>query len=285
MEKTNTFFVIHNFNTVPADLIEYTNNYVIYDCSSDEEVKKELRNKKYNLIEKENTGHNLTSYLDFIINNYDNLPDTMCFCKGNMIGRHCSKEYFDKVYLNKTFTFLYENKLDQKNYEKSDDESKSIAYLLTESMFIEKNDSWYMDENHDYKYFYDMDNFLKFIYKNPIIPQYMLFSPGGCYILTRQQILMHPKQFYENIAKLMLYKKDYNFPAEAFLVERILPMLFTSTEAVNDYMNEKEEFDNKLKLCEEATKEHKIYVQIKHKKIKKIFGLKEPQFEDVVFKK
>ena len=32
MEKTDTFFVIHNFNTVPEKLLEYCKDYIIL-CS------------------------------------------------------------------------------------------------------------------------------------------------------------------------------------------------------------------------------------------------------------
>lgn len=42
MEKTDTFFVIHNFNTVPEKLLEYCKDYIIYDASSDEKVRNDL---------------------------------------------------------------------------------------------------------------------------------------------------------------------------------------------------------------------------------------------------
>ena len=38
MEKTDTFFLIHNFNTVPENLIAYTDNYLIVDASDKPEV-------------------------------------------------------------------------------------------------------------------------------------------------------------------------------------------------------------------------------------------------------
>ena len=60
--KTDNFFVIHNFNTVPVELIELCENYVIYDCSTDESIKKTLHDCNYNVIDVENTGHNITSY-------------------------------------------------------------------------------------------------------------------------------------------------------------------------------------------------------------------------------
>ena len=43
MEKTNNFFVIHNFNTVPEYLLEYCNDYIIFDASTDNKVTEELK--------------------------------------------------------------------------------------------------------------------------------------------------------------------------------------------------------------------------------------------------
>ena len=95
MEKTDTFFVIHNFNTVPEKLLEYCKDYIIYDASSDEKVRNDLEKRGYHYVPVENTGHNITSYFRYFADFYDKLPEYMCLCKGNMIGRHCSKEYFD----------------------------------------------------------------------------------------------------------------------------------------------------------------------------------------------
>ena len=65
MKKTDNFFVIHNFNTVPTELLSYCKDYVIYDCSTDNAVKAQLKNMKLNIKEVENTGHNITSYFVF----------------------------------------------------------------------------------------------------------------------------------------------------------------------------------------------------------------------------
>ena len=89
MNKTDNFFVIHNFNTVPDELIELCQDYIIYDCSTDSNVKEKLHNGQYNVIDVENTGHNITTYFSYFDEHYDNLPEVICLLKGNMIGRHC----------------------------------------------------------------------------------------------------------------------------------------------------------------------------------------------------
>ena len=95
MEKTKNFFLIHNYNTVPANLLEYCDDYLIMDASDDEEVAKEV--EKLHSIRIPNTGHNITSYFQYFADHYEELPEVICLAKGNMIGRHMSEEYFNRV--------------------------------------------------------------------------------------------------------------------------------------------------------------------------------------------
>lgn len=278
MKKTDNFFVIHNFNTVPTELLAYCKDYVIYDCSTDSAVKETLKNEGIPVKSVENTGHNITSYFSFFAEYYDNLPEVMCLLKGNMIGRHCSKAFFDKVYDEKSFTFLY----DEKQYwdkfskykESGEKNEPGNTFLAMENIYVEKNDSWYTaSENHPKKYFNDADDLLRFIYKKPMIPQYFMFASGACYIVRREQILRHGREFYLNLNKIMNYGMDPGFPSEAHQIERILPIIFTSLLEVQDYMNDEAAFEAKLPECS-------AYIQYKYenrprrfKKIRQALGL------------
>ena len=276
--KTDNFFVIHNFNTVPVELIELCENYVIYDCSTDESIKKTLHDCNYNVIDVENTGHNITSYFSYFAENYDSLPEVMCLLKGNMIGRHCSKEFFLRKFDTKSFTFLYEEKQYWNKYAKYDENGQKNpignAFLTTENTFVEINNSWYVDSpNHPTKFFNDVDDMLRFIYKDPMIPQYFEFASGACYIVRREQVLLHTKEFYLNMNKLMNYSMNPSFPSEAHQVERILPIIFNSIQPVNPWMDNEQEFEAKLPEC-------MAYIQYKYenrprkfKKIRKLLGL------------
>lgn len=278
MNKTKNFFVIHNFNTIPVELLELCEDYVIYDCSTNQEIKDKLHAMKLNVKDVENTGHNITSYFSFFDEYYDNLPEVICLLKGNMIGRHCSKEFLESVYDNKNFTFLYDEKQYWDRFSKFDAQQQKNeignTFLAMENVYVEKNDSWYVEsENHPKKYFNDVDDLLRFIYKNPMIPQYCMFSPGACFIVRKEQILKHSKEFYRNLNKLMNYGVAPNFPSEAHQVERILPIIFTSLCEVNEWMNEEEAFDKKLPECS-------AYIQYKYdnrprrfKKLRKMLGL------------
>lgn len=277
MHKTDNFFVIHNYNTVPTELINMCENHLIYDCSS-AEVKDKLHSMNWNVKDVENTGHNITSYFSYFDEYYDELPEVICLLKGNMIGRHCSMEFFEQVHDNKSFTFLYDEKQywDQFAKFKNNNEKNECGntFLAMENVYVEKNDSWYVEsENHPKKYFNDVDDLLRFIYKEPMIPQYFMFSPGACFIVRREQVLRHSREFYRNLNKIMNYGMDPSFPSEAHQVERILPIIFNSLLEVNEWMNDEKAFEDKLPECS-------TYIQYKYenrprrfKKLRKLLGL------------
>ena len=278
--RTTNFFLIHNFNTIPTELTELCEDYILYDCSNDMDVKKKLSEYNFKVKYVENTGHNITSYFSFFAENYDHLPEVICLLKGNMIGRHCSMAFFREVYDNKSFTFLYDEKQYWDRYAKFTNggngkkNAVGTTFLAMENVYVEKNDSWYAaSPNHPKKYFNDVDDLLRFIYKYPMIPQYLAFSPGACFIVRREQILRHGRNFYLNLNKLMNYGVAHNFPSEAHQIERILPIIFTSLGEVNPWMEDEKLFDKKLPECS-------AYVQYKYenrqrrfKKFRKMLGL------------
>lgn len=239
--KTDTFFVIDNFNTVPTEIISYCNNYIVYDASTDDSIPEQLRDNGIFFKKIPRTGHNISTYFRFFIEFYDRLPSVMCLTKGHMIGRHCSKEFFERVYDNKYFTYLYEDKVVKLK--------KGVNFLAMENMYLERNNSWYVSsDQHPHVYFDNFNRLLHFIYKNPVVPEYCVFSPGACYIITKDQVLKHSKEFYANLNKIMTYGLQPNFPSEAHQIERMLPIIFTANYTENEWMNDELRFEEKLKL-------------------------------------
>ena len=278
-EKTDTFFLIHNYNTVPDRLLEYCSRYLIMDASDDGKTKEALAAGGFCVQDVENTGHNITSYFRWFAEHYDELPEVVLLGKGNMIGRHCSEEYFEKVYRNTWFTFLYEEAAMRPRYSKAtaktlaenggkDPSEGSIASLLSQSRYLEENNSWYMQTGtHPCRYFATLDDFLPFVYKDPVIPKYISFSPGACYIVRREQIRLHSPQFYLNLNKVMDYTLDPAFPAEAYIVERLLPVIFEESCEENAWMNDPDAFDEKL---EEERKKRETAAAEDHRRFKRL---------------
>lgn len=273
MKKTDNFFLIHNFNTVPEELLAYCRDYLIVDASDDRKIVEELEKKGFKYVHVYNTGHNITTYFDFFAEHYEELPEIMCICKGNMLGRHCSKEYFDRVYDNSFFTYLYEDRESRERFSKTQENEKSISSLVSESQYIEENTSWYVDSpNHPHRYFDNLDDLLLFIYKDPVIPRYCLFAPGACYIVRREQIHRHSPEFYKNLNQIMNYGLNPSFPSEAHMVERLLPVIFEAAYEENPWMQEKQAFEQKLEERIEIIRKKDEWRSKRFKRLRRLWG-------------
>lgn len=161
-----------------------------------------------------NIGSDLYDKFTYIIDNYDNLPDVAIYAKANLF-KYITKEEFDKVKDNKTFTPLL-----TKNHKVYNDESgMPVCFYDNQGMFNEVNNFWYLYP-HPAKFapliidFFDMKNRL-----------YNVFAPGSNYILTKENILKHPKEVYE---KLRSYIDWDIYPGDAQLLERNLYYLWSS---------------------------------------------------------
>ena len=236
MNKTNTFFVISNFNTDPKQYLEYCEDYILYDQSTNFEIKRLLNNKNLKIEFVENTGHNISDYFRFFIDNYDSLPQFIMLLKGNIIGRHVTQDFFNRFYAKKQYTFLY----DDRNFK----ENPGIAYQLYDGAFLEINNEWYKNAK-PYKYFETYNDLLRFVFKNPIVPKWLIFSPGACYIVSKEQVIQYPKAFYENLKYLVSYTY---FPSEAYHVERMLHVIFSGVYELNDHMIDQNKFNLALQL-------------------------------------
>lgn len=280
MKKTDNFFLIHNFNTVPEELLSYCRDYLVVDASTDERIPGLMEEKGIRFIQVENTGHNITTYFDFFGEQFDTLPQVMCICKGNMLGRHCSREYFDRVYNNRYFTYLYEDRESRARFAKKgscgrgqDLPLSDISSLVSECQYIEENTSWYVDSpNHPHRYFDDFDELLRFIYKDPVIPRYCLFSPGACYILRREQVRKHSPAFYRNLNKLMNYGLDPSFPSEAHMIERMLPVIFEASYEENEWMQDEAAFDRKLTEREAVMQKKELEKGRRFRRLRRMLG-------------
>ena len=61
-----------------------------------------------------------------------------------------------------------------------------VAYTKN-GLYYEINNSWYFN-NWASKYFVNYNDFLRYVYKNPLIPDYVTFAPGGDHIVPREKV-------------------------------------------------------------------------------------------------
>ena len=236
------FLVVSDYNWLPDNLEEswvnkYSDNYLIYD-----------RYHRYPESDKvkwqKNVGQNHYDMFDFIINNYDNLPECTIFCRSCFMwpkdtgvavyeadGRrrssgNCTEEFFLKNANNNFFTELQDFTSEPWRF-------NGIANKIgPNNSYLVENKSWYFYK-HPGKYYTNLNTFLKDMYKNPPQLDYVRFSPGGNYIIPKQYILKYSKSFYERIREIMSWEI---ITGEIHMIERITYHMFMDDwEVVDKY--------------------------------------------------
>jgi len=169
--------------------ISWVNNlkipYVIYDKSKDVP----------------NVGRESDTYLQYIIKNYENLPDYVVLLQGNP---------FDHV----------------KN---PNDFIDSINNFSGSTDLLFLHNDYYEVHN---KYTRTKESFSALF--DHTIPVQFCFSPGAQYIVPKQNILCRPLEFYKTIRDVMVNKNEKIFTHSNCLVcpwtiERIWPYMFNKS--------------------------------------------------------
>ena len=233
------FLVISNYNNDIRWVSEYTSNYIIYDKSEDDIIPTTIDKEK--VIKSPNIGYNFYDYFTFIIDHYDDLPENVIFAKGNTFPRHVTKDYFNRIMNNEYFTPIEDWHMHKPKF--------PTAFFLSDGGYCEINNSWYL-KHYKTKYFKNYNDFLKLIYKEPVIPLYIRFAPGGNYIVNKNQILKIPKIVYEN---LRLFISHCQLPGEAHIMERAIHTLWNSDFEFNSLILEP--LDEKFLLPKKSIRE------------------------------
>ena len=216
----NHFFCISHFN---GD-IEWVsqidkNNYIVYNKSG-EKLPKEI-----NHVNIRNLGYNLYSYLKYIIDNYNDLPETIVFCKDNIFRRHIEFDLFKNLLKRNTFTSIEEN---------SNKNEFPIVLKTSDSGFTEINSSWYRNK-YPRLFFKDFNYFYQYIFENVEKPLFVRFAPGANYIVPKNNILLRSKNFYKN---LLTFVSHSQYSCESHFLERSLFVIWNSNLESSHKMDE-----------------------------------------------
>lgn len=254
------FFCISSYNNNLDWLYEYPNPHLIYDktwnggyldndCSL--KIAPSNSQKKYpdfNIIKGNYYGYNVTDYLTYIIDFYDILPDHILFMKGNTIGRHVSEKTFRSICNNKFFTCVEDFKMHDL---KQRSLKNGFAMISCDGGWMERNNSWYLRHHkHPTKFFLSYNDFLSFCFENPVYPKYIRFPPGGCFIVSKYQILKYCLNFYKN---LRLFAQHARVSGEGQLIERAFYTIWNCNFAVSENMKKEIDFA-KFKFPNESKK-------------------------------
>lgn len=196
--------VLVNYNFIP-DKDFVGDDYLIYDRSDSEEFLKDFDKEK--IIRTENVGQVDYDKLNYLIDNYYDLPEVFLWGKTNLF-KYITPEEYELVEDNKTFTPLL-----TKGHRTYSDNNGQVCYYQGD-IYCERNDSWYVGQL-GYKHFKTFSEFAQeFQIPNP---SYLPFAPGGNYILTRDVVHKYSVDFYQKLASYLPYARD---PAEAHMIER-----------------------------------------------------------------
>lgn len=194
-------WILSRYNHDVSYLPRYTKDVVLYD-RSDEPMP--------NSIVVPNVGTDIYDKLTYIIDNYDNLPEVAVYSKAN-IFKYITEEEFEKIKNNKTFTPII-----TQNHKTYSDNNGVVCFYDENGMYNERNDYFYL-LSHPCKTI-NACNELKAMFKMDE-RKFNAFAPGSNYIVPRENILRHSKEFYE---KLRSYLDWAVYPGEAQIIERNL---------------------------------------------------------------
>ncbi len=215
-----TKFIISRYEHNISWVHDYTDDYVLYDRSS---VPLE------NAIVVPNIGSDICDKLSFIIDNYDSLPDVAVYIKANLFDYIKPKE-FEKIKDNKTFTpilskFHKETTIDLSLI--NPEEVDPIARRLVAPPFKRPYSFYDQDGMYNELNVFGYINSVQCKSRESVVElgkllgvmelDYVKFAPGSNYILPKENILKHPKEFYEKLRSFIDWAV---YPGEAMLIER-----------------------------------------------------------------
>lgn len=233
------FAVISNYNTDPSDLVKKFKDVVLYDQSDLDEFSRMIKEKYPKSICMENVGHSLANYFHFVADNYSSLPDRFHFLKSNVSPRHINECDLKRKLESRGVIPIFNDRTFRDKPRK--------AYHLLPGYFIERNNSWFMQERKP-RYFDTCNDLLEYLFIDPIKPEYLLFAPGGNYSVYAENLKRYPLNLWNFLRHITSYQF---FPPEAYIVERLLFVIFSSEyelreDNFNEYWREKLESRTKV---------------------------------------
>jgi hypothetical protein len=154
----------------------------------------------YNEIFLKNVGREGHTYYKYICDNYDNLEDYTIFLQGRPFDHSPNiisnlNKYINNKNLEIDFEFLSE-------------------WVICSTLDLEKNRHWQCKNIHD--------NWNRVFSKDSEDGR-CIFGAGAQFIVSKNKILKRPKEFYENIVKMLEYAID---PLEGYDIERFHKHIF-----------------------------------------------------------
>ena len=215
---TERVWVVSTYNQDPSNVIaDLVGDWVIYNQGDPAHVPATLKADK-SFRQMQHTGHNLSDYFAFILENYDDLPSEVGLAKGNLFPRHISRDQFLDRQAEGGFQPLYgDTATFTPNFHKLFF-WRLVSQQVLPGLYLEQNNNWYLKTRKRGKHYQTFDDLHRKIFDRSS-PRYILFAPGACMLVPSTHILRWPKELYAHLYDIVSYTF---FPVEAFHVERIM---------------------------------------------------------------
>lgn len=219
---SKVFGVITIYDDAPDGLFQLFDEFIIYDQStkrlgSSGALSRLLAPR----ISVENLGHNLANNCQWIVENYEFLPEFTAFLKGNVVPRHLSSfDLLESLLRSSVLACLWDDPswrgLGPRHFMR-----------ISSHLPMEINNSWFLQGR---RMFVDLDEILAFIYKNPAPRRFIPFAPGANYLVPRNNLRNVPLDVWKFLHLISSYKF---FSPEAYAVERLFWTIITSREELH----------------------------------------------------
>lgn len=215
-------WIVSTYNQDPTDVLNALDgSYEIFNQGEPDTVPAVLR-KSGQFRQTHHSGHNLSDYFQFILENYDDLPDEIGFAKGNLFPRHISRDAFLKRREGRGFAPLYSDSCTYAPSYHRLFKWRLVAQQITPGLYFEINNSWYCKTRKIGHYYPKFDDLFRHLFQRSS-PRYNLFVPGACMIVPAENIRRWPRDLFKHLHEITTYR---HFPVEAFHVERAMFHLF-----------------------------------------------------------
>jgi hypothetical protein len=222
MKITDRLWIISNYNQDPTAVISrLTSPFLIFNQGEPSALPQQYRDKK-EFRQAVHTGHNISDYLEFIVENYENLPDSIGLAKGNIFPRHITEDNFIRRQSLEGFVPLYS---DESTFQYKSQRLMPwnlVAQQIAPGYYLEKANNWYTKHRKLGKRFPTLNDFFEYFFKREV-PRYVLFVPGACMIVPAPHVRRWPIETYQRLYEAVTYEF---FPVEAFHVERSMLYFF-----------------------------------------------------------
>lgn len=222
-KKTSSTIVVSNNGGDLGWVPRHTDAYAVYDRSANPILPPELDSTRVF----PSTGRGpVHDYMNYIIEHYETLPDTLIFMQGKAVPEHMSETYFASHVHSTTFAPLFDATRHSPR--------RPLSYITSDGVYREHIRAPYL-KGHPTKYFSDPAVFARFAFTHTPASSYVTYAPGANYVVPRTAILRHPKTFYENL-RLFVSHSSETVPGESLIIERFLSGIWDGSLTASDMM-------------------------------------------------